>query len=100
MNYTGNEMAEMIISYIATYLIIISVNMNSVVRSFSLIIFTSYRSNNCYLYREYSKMCSIHYVYFANPSPVSKKWPSKDGKKSTTPLCNLESEMNQIENVK
>ena len=23
-------------------------------------------------------MCSIHYVDFANPSPVSKKWPSKD----------------------
>ena len=45
-------------------------------------------------------MCSIRYVDFTNPSPVSKKWPSKDGKKSTTPLCNLESEMNQIENVK
>ena len=44
-------------------------------------------------------MCSIHYVDFANPSPVSKKWPSKDGKKTTTPLRNLESEMNQIENL-
>ena len=44
-------------------------------------------------------MCSIHYVDFANPSPVSKKWPSKDGKKTFTPLRNLESEMNQIENL-
>ena len=52
------------------------------------------------IYREYSKMCSIRYVDFTNPSPVSKKWASKDGKKSSTPLRNLESEMNQIENVK
>ena len=52
------------------------------------------------IYREYSKMCSIRYVDFTNPSPVSKMWPSKDEKKSTTPLHNLESEMNQIKNVK
>ena len=44
-------------------------------------------------------MCSIRNVDFANPSPIFKKWPSKDRKKLTIPLCNLESEMNQIENV-
>ena len=51
------------------------------------------------IYRECSKMCSIRYVDFTNPSPVSKMWPSKDEKKSTTPTP-LESEMNQIKNVK